>query len=173
MSNAKEVTAAGSVNRLAGTKLQLLKIQSMDDTLGTVTPEDPFFFTVRLDIDGTVYIHHNCNRASGTYFSEPRDHGWSGGFEFGSLAATRVVCPLPNLDKRIVVKVEFVRDYLLREGRLYLSLMADGGIYAWAPYEARIPFENSRMSTWTRPFSRCRPTLLHSGDCRCGNPNHR
>ena len=25
------------------------------------------------------------------------------------------------------------RGYLLRDGRLYLSLMADGGIYAWEP----------------------------------------
>ena len=30
-------------------------------------------------------------------------------------------------------EVGFVRSYLLKDGRLYLSLMADGGIYAWEP----------------------------------------
>lgn len=25
----------------------------------------------------------------------------------------------------------YVRSYLLRDGRLYMSLMADGGIYEW------------------------------------------
>ena len=27
----------------------------------------------------------------------------------------------------------FVRSFVLREGRLYLSLMADGGILVWEP----------------------------------------
>jgi len=26
-----------------------------------------------------------------------------------------------------------VRSYLLKDGRLYLSLMADGGVYEWRP----------------------------------------
>jgi hypothetical protein len=37
------------------------------------------------------------------------------------------------MDESITAHAGFVRSYLLKEGRLYLSLMADGGIYAWEP----------------------------------------
>jgi hypothetical protein len=35
------------------------------------------------------------------------------------------------MDENITAQAEFVRGYLLKDGRLYLSLMADGGVYAW------------------------------------------
>jgi hypothetical protein len=38
----------------------------------------------------------------------------------------------PSLDERFAAQAPYVRDYLLRDGPLYLSLMKDGGIYAWA-----------------------------------------
>jgi len=37
------------------------------------------------------------------------------------------------MDESIVAQSQFIRSYLLKDGRLYLSLMADGGIYVWAP----------------------------------------
>jgi hypothetical protein len=37
------------------------------------------------------------------------------------------------MDESIVAQSQFIRSYLLKEDRLYLSLMADGGIYAWEP----------------------------------------
>jgi hypothetical protein len=36
------------------------------------------------------------------------------------------------MDESIVAQSGYVRSYLLRDDRLYLSLMADGGIYVWA-----------------------------------------
>ena len=134
-------TAAGSHQPLAGTEWRLMEIQSMDDTIGTLKPEDPSLFTMRLNIDGTVNMRLDCNRASGTWTAEPGGDGRSGRFEFGSLAATGALCPPPDLGERILAQTRFVRSYLLKDGRLYLSLMADGGIYAWEPHEARVPFE--------------------------------
>jgi hypothetical protein len=35
------------------------------------------------------------------------------------------------MDEEIVARSRFVRSFLLKDDRLYLSLMADGGIYVW------------------------------------------
>ena len=126
-------TPVDSDNPLSGTEWRLVEFQSMDDTIGTVKPEDPSFFTMRLNSDGTVNMRLDCNSASGTWISEPSEDGLSGRFEFGALAATRAMCPPPNLDEHILTQARYIRGYLLREGKLYLSLMADGGIYAWEP----------------------------------------
>ncbi len=126
-------TPVDSDNPLSGTEWRLVEFQSMDDTIGTVKPEDPSLFTMRLNKDGTVNMRLDCNSASGTWISESSGDGSSGRFEFGDLAATRAMCPPPNLDEHILTQARYIRGYLLREGKLYLSLMADGGIYAWEP----------------------------------------
>jgi hypothetical protein len=111
----------------------------MDDAIGEIRPQDPSLFTMHLQEDGTVSMRLDCNAATGTWSAEPAGDGTSGRFTFGNLAATMAVCPPPHLDERIVSDAEFIRGYLLREGRLYLSLMADGGIYGWEPFEAPVP----------------------------------
>ena len=121
---------------LADTDWRLVEIQSMDDAQGTTRPSDPALYTMRLNADGTVQMRLNCNRANGTWSAEPGADGASGRFEFGPLAGTRALCPPPSLDERITSQAQYVRSYLLKDGRLYLSLMADGGIYAWEPLAA-------------------------------------
>ena len=71
-----------------------------------------------------------------TRSAESGTDGGSGSFSFGRLAVTRALCAPPNLDERIARDSEYVRSFLLRDGRLYLSLMADAGIYAWEPVES-------------------------------------
>ena len=118
---------------LAGTDWQLVEFQSMDDSIGTIRPADPSVFTMRLNGDGTVHMRLDCNRATGSWSVEPAADGASGRFAFGQLAGTRALCPPPNLDERILTDAQYVRGYLLRKGHLYLSLMADAGIYVWGP----------------------------------------
>ncbi len=130
---AQEATMSSSANPLAGTSWRLVEFQSMDDATGTVRPDAPSLYTMRLNRDGTVTMRLNCNRASGTWSAEPSGNGASGRFEFGPLAGTRALCPPPSLDEKISAQAKFIRSYLLKDGRLYLSLMADGGIYAWEP----------------------------------------
>jgi membrane-bound inhibitor of C-type lysozyme len=43
------------------------------------------------------------------------------------------MCPPGSLHDRIAKDLEFVRSYTIKDGHLYLSLMADGGIYEFAP----------------------------------------
>lgn len=132
-------TAENAGHPLADTSWRLVEIQSMDDATGTVRPDDPSLYTMELNGDGTVTMRLNCNRATGTWSAVPSADGMSGQFEFGPLAVTRAACPPPSLDERITSQAEYFRGYLLRDGRLYLTLMADGGIYAWEPDTVRVP----------------------------------
>ena len=122
-----------SESPLAGTEWRLVQFQSMDGAIGTVEPEDPSLYTMRLNADGTVSMRLNCNRANGTWSVEPGPDGTSGRFQFGPLAATTALCSPPSLDEHIRRHAEHVRGYILRGGRLHLSLFADGGIYTWEP----------------------------------------
>jgi len=128
-----ETTAAKAGGPLAGTEWRLVEIQSMDDAIGTVRPDDPLLYTMRLNADGTAHFRLNCNRANGTWSAKAGPESTSGQLEFGPLAATRALCPPPSLDEQITAQAGFIRSYLLKDGRLYLSLKADGGIWAWEP----------------------------------------
>lgn len=132
--------AAGApANPLAGTFWRLVELQSMDDSIGTRRPEDPSAYTMRLNADGSVAMQLNCNRGTGTWKTEPGADGMSGTFTFGPMAMTRALCPPPSLDEQLARESEFVRGFLLRDGRLSLSLMADGGIQIWEP-NPDVPF---------------------------------
>jgi heat shock protein HslJ len=121
---------------LTATEWRLVELQSMDDAQGTTKPDDPSRYTMRLGEDGSVAMRLNCNRATGTFAATPGPDGTSGTLEFGPLAMTRALCPPPSLDERIAAQAPYVRSYLLRDGRLALSLMADGGIIIWEPVPA-------------------------------------
>jgi heat shock protein HslJ len=125
--------AAEQPRSLAGTEWQMVEFQSMDDAIGTIRPDDPTRYTMRLGADGSVSMQLNCNRATGDWSAEPSAEGTTGSFRFGSLAMTRALCPPPSMDERIARDADHVRGYLLEGGNLYLSLMADAGIYAWEP----------------------------------------
>ena len=123
--------AAAIPSRLAGTRWQLVEFQSMDDAIGTTRPDDPSVYTMELIGDGRVAMQLNCNRATGTWSAEAGADGASGTFDFGVLAMTRALCSPPSLDQQIARDAEYVTGFLLRDGRLSLSLMADAGIYVW------------------------------------------
>jgi len=118
---------------LAGTSWALHAIQSMDDAQGTTRISDPQRFTLRLGDDGRATLRLDCNRGTGTWQATPSADGASGQLQFGPIAATRALCPPPHLDERVARDLAYVRSYLLKDGKLFLSLMADGGIYEWHP----------------------------------------
>ena len=107
----------------------------MDDSVGTTRVDDPSRYTLQLKADGSVALHLHCNSATGTWTAEAGADRSSGTFEFGPLAATMALCPPPSVDEQITKQAPYFRSYLLKDGRLYLSLMADGGIFAWEPLE--------------------------------------
>lgn len=118
---------------LAGTSWQLLSIQSMDDAKGTTRIAKPEQFTLRFDAQGRVSMRLDCNRGMGSWQAVSAGDD-SGTLTFGPIAATRALCPPPRLYERVVRDLAYVRSYLLKDGKLYMSLMADGGIYEWRPH---------------------------------------
>jgi heat shock protein HslJ len=112
---------------LVGTAWKLVKIAYGDDS--THTPDDPEKYTLSFLADSRVVARIDCNRGNGTWKSpEP------GRIEFGLMATTRAMCPPGSLHDRVVRDLPNFRSYLLKDGKLFLSLMADGGIYEFEPF---------------------------------------
>jgi heat shock protein HslJ len=121
------------VATLAGTSWQLHAIQSMDDAQGTTRIVEPQRFTIRFETEGRASLRLDCNRGMGSWQTKPAGDG-TGTLSFGPIAATRALCPPPHLDQKIVRDLGYVRSYLMKDGKLFMSLMADGGIYEWHPH---------------------------------------
>jgi putative lipoprotein len=120
-------TAAASA--LGGTSWQLVKFQASDGK--TLTPDDKAKYTLAFASDGGLSVRIDCNRGHGMWKSEGPDQ-----IRFGRLALTRAMCPPAPLNDRIPKDWDYVRSYTLTKGRLFLSLMADGGIYEFEPLGA-------------------------------------
>lgn len=131
---------------LEGTQWRLVEFQSMDDATGVKRPTDPSLYIMKLNSDGTVHMQLNCNYANGSWSAIPGSDNRSGQFTFGPLTSTRVLCPPQSMDEHIVSQAQYIRGYILKDGRLYLSLMADGGIYAWEPFGDDMAIENIYVS---------------------------
>jgi heat shock protein HslJ len=126
--------APAPVSPFAGTAWELHAIQSMDDAQGTTRIADPKRFTVRFEADGRASLRLDCNRGTADWKATPAADRVSGQLQFGPIAGTRALCPPPHLDERVVRDLSYVRGYLLRDGKLFMSLMADGGILEWHPH---------------------------------------
>jgi putative lipoprotein len=111
---------------LGGTSWQLVKFQGSDDR--TLAPDDKSKYTIAFENNGGVSVRIDCNRGRGTWKSSGPNQ-----LEFGPLALTRAMCPPAPLTERIAKDWQYVRSYILKDGYLFLSLMADGGIYEFEP----------------------------------------
>jgi heat shock protein HslJ len=111
---------------LTGTSWQLVRFEGGDGT--TLTPDTKGKYTIAFGTNGQVSVRIDCNRGNGTWESAGANH-----LEFGPLALTRAMCPPGSLHDRVVGHWPFVRSYVIKDGHLFLSLMADGGIYEFEP----------------------------------------
>jgi para-nitrobenzyl esterase len=136
---------------LGGTSWQLVRIQYMDDKV--VTPDDRTKYTVAFGNDGRVSLRIDCNRGSGAWKS-----GEPGQLVLGPLAVTRAMCPAGSLFDRVVKDMGYVRSYLIKEKHLFLSLMADGGIYEFEPLPKPAPAGGAPTNRETPSFDCARAT---------------
>jgi len=111
---------------LDGTSWQLVQFQGGDDTI--LIPDDKSKYTITFDFNGRLNVRFDCNRGRGSWESSGPNQ-----LRFGLLAITRAACPPGSLHDHIVKHWEFVRSYTITDGHLFLSLMADGGIYEFEP----------------------------------------
>jgi para-nitrobenzyl esterase len=111
---------------LGGTTWQLVKFQSGDGR--TLTPGDRAKYIITFNSDGSLTARIDCNRGRGTWKSSGPSQ-----VELPPLALTRAMCPPGSLHDRIVKDWTFIRSYVIKDGHLFLALMADGGIYEFEP----------------------------------------
>jgi heat shock protein HslJ len=156
-------SVAAPDNPLAGTDWQLHAIQSMDDAQGTTKIAEPQHFTLQFGRDGKASMRLDCNRGFGSYEAEPASDGSSGSLKFGPVAVTRALCPPPHVGERVARDMAHVRSYLFKDGKLFMSLMADGGIYEWAPMQAAgAAAQNENRSIKPVQFAKGkRSTVIH------------
>jgi para-nitrobenzyl esterase len=115
---------------LAGTTWQLVRFEGGDGR--RLTPDDPAKYTIQFATGGALVARVDCNRGRGTWKATP-----AGQLQLGPLALTRARCPDGSLHDQIAKQWTFVRSFLIKDGRLFLALMADGGIYEFAPVPSR------------------------------------
>lgn len=132
---------------LAGTSWQLVKFEGGDGTV--LTPDDRSKYTLQFDAKGAVAARIDCNRGRGTWTSSGPSQ-----LQFGPLALTRAFCGPPSMHDQIVKQWGNVRSYVMRDGHLFLSLMADGGTYEFEPSgvqsgSPRSPIAPKGPTMWT------------------------
>jgi para-nitrobenzyl esterase len=111
---------------LEDTSWQLVQFEGGDGTV--LTPDDRAKYTLTFRADSLLAARIDCNRGSGTWKSTAPNQ-----LELGPMAITRAMCPPGSLHDRIVTHLPYVRSYIIKDGHLFLSLMADGGIYEFEP----------------------------------------
>jgi heat shock protein HslJ/membrane-bound inhibitor of C-type lysozyme len=123
---AAQTPSQNAARDLGETSWQLVKFQSSDDK--TLTPDDKTKYTIAFRADGRVSVRIDCNRGSGKWKSAGPNQ-----LELGPIALTRAMCPPGPIQDRIGRDFGYVRSYTIKDGHLFLSLMADGGIYEFEP----------------------------------------
>ena len=109
---------------LVGEPWRLVQFQGGDGTV--LKPDDPAKYTVQFNADLSGSARIDCNRGRATWKSAGANQ-----VELGPLALTRMMCPAGSLHDHIVKQWRYVRSYVIKDGRLVLSLMADGGTYTF------------------------------------------
>lgn len=115
---------------LAGTHWKLSALQSMDDAQGMTRIPASQTYRLSFAAEGRAVLQLDCNRGFGSWSAEAVSDA-SGHLTFGPVAMTRALCPNQSLDRKIAARLNEVRSYLLKNDRLYLSLIADGGVLEW------------------------------------------
>ena len=121
-----EMMSKNTFPGLGGSSWQLVKFQGGDGAV--LTPDDKSKYTLAFGADGVMNARIDCNRGRGGWKSSGPNQ-----LEFGPMAITRAECPPGSLHDQIVRQLPHVRSYVVKDGRLFLSLMADGGIYEFEP----------------------------------------
>ena len=124
---------AAASDPLLGTTWHLTGITSMaPPEEPNTTIADPSKYSVTFGPDGQASFQVDCNRGSSTWQATASAPD-SGSLTFGPIALTRMFCPQPSDDTKVAAALGRVRSYLISDGKLHMSLEADGGVMNWDP----------------------------------------
>ena len=119
---------SSNANDLDDTSWQLVRVQGIDGT--TLVPEekDRSKYTIMFSANGRASVRVDCNRGSGSWkYKGPSQ------IQFGSMSMSRAKCGPGSLHDGIVKDGAVIRNYVIRDGRLFLSLLEDAGTYELEP----------------------------------------
>ncbi len=111
---------------LSGTSWQLVKFQGPDER--TFSPDDKSKYTITFGSNGRVTIRVDCNRGSSTWKATAK-----GELQFDSWSRTTAKCGAGSLHDQIVTEGAAVRNFVIKDGHLFLSGMSAGGYYELEP----------------------------------------
>lgn len=111
---------------LEGTSWRLVKFVGGDDTV--LKPTSDSQYTISFASAGKLSAKMDCNRGVGSWSSDGPNQ-----IRMGNLATTMMMCPNSGDIERIGRDWMNITSYVIKDGHLFLSLMADGGIYEFAP----------------------------------------
>jgi para-nitrobenzyl esterase len=111
---------------LEGSSWRLVQLTFSDGT--TRAAIDRSRYTLGFGAGDVLNVRFDCNRGRGSWKS-----AGPGQLQFGELALTRALCPTGSLYDDLVRQWPYVRSYLFKDGRLFLTLMADGGSIEFEP----------------------------------------
>ena len=118
---------------LDGTSWRLLSLESMSDQQGTTTVDDPSRYTVEFGTDGRAAFRIDCNRGN----SDLAGRRGGAGLRKPVVRADRHdpdgLPAARHWSGEVSTALGYVRGFLLKDGRLHMSLLADGGILHWEP----------------------------------------
>lgn len=120
------MTGDAATDVLRSTPWQLVRFEGGDGTV--LTPDDGSKYTIYFEADDRLSVRVDCNRGAGTWSSDGTSQ-----VRFGPVGLTRMMCPARSLHDRVARDFEYVRTYVIEHGHLFLSLMADAGIYEYEP----------------------------------------
>ena len=125
---AKTGLAQRTSGDLDGTSWQLVKFQGSDGS--TLVPDDRSKYTITFGSNGYATVRVDCNRGGGSWkYKGPNQ------IQFGAMSVSRAKCGPASLHDRIVREGAAIRNYQIKDGRLFLSLMEEGGTYELEPFK--------------------------------------
>jgi heat shock protein HslJ len=133
ISSQERVAPRGEGVRLTDTPWRFVEFISMSDEVVPVRPDPGRLYILVFGGDGAFSAQLDCNRAAGSWSSASGADADGGQLAIGPVALTRALCLPPRTDEFIAAQLDYVRSFTLRDGRLYLSLMADAGIMEFTP----------------------------------------
>lgn len=109
---------------LVGTSWQWV---SFTDHNQKVAVDQPQNYTLSFKADGVLEIKADCNNAGAAYVLTDNQ------IQIDVGPMTLVACPEASLSEDFIRYLGFARLYFLKDGSLYMDLMADGGTMKFNP----------------------------------------
>ncbi len=105
---------------IIGVEWKLQRVAYSNDTEKKI--KNPKKYRLLLTDDKKVNILADCNRGFGSYVLD------GSSLTITILGSTRAMCPPQSFSEKYISELQAVTSYVLKEGKLYLSLKYDSGI---------------------------------------------